>query len=350
MKKIVLTSVFCLFIFYVHAQCTVDPFIQQNYENDARILALREIRSDVNDIDYNNPFVPEARVTPYLEQLSAIYNNPQNTPEIDSLFNEFQFRVNPVYGYTEYTEYKSLAFSINTATSWVQTFKDTGVSGVAALDNLMNQYQLSITDFFDFNSSGNTAFILSTDFDFLNIRAIVSDFEAIAGVNYAEPYNTYTNPLGLNYSGIPYNILLPILPIGTQSYSVGVCDIRVNGNGIYEFWLHGGDCFAGCQASEARYISISNDCSTVNFSRTLSTEDIELTNVAIYPNPTSDILNIKGIANIKAAALYSIQGKEIKISFNNTTTIDVSSLQSGIYFLKVIDDQNRFAIRKFIKK
>ncbi len=350
MKKTLLTCAFCFFIFYVNAQCTIEPFIQQNYDLDAKILALREIRSNINDVDYNNPFIPEARVTPYLEQLSAIYNNPQNTPEIDSLFNEFQFRVNPVYGYAEYTEYKSLAFSINTATSWVQTFKDTGVSGVAALDNLMTQYQFSISNFFDFNSSGTTAFILSTSFDFLNIRAIVSDFEAIAGVNYAEPYNTYANPLGINYSGIPYNILVPLLPVGTQSYSVAVCDIRVNGNGIYEFWLHGGDCFSGCQASEARYVSISNDCSTVNFSRTLSTEDVEFVDVVIYPNPTSDVLNIEGIADIKVAELYSIQGKEVQIFKNTSTQIDVSFLRRGIYFLKIIDDRNRSAIRKFIKK
>ncbi|WP_162200413.1 T9SS type A sorting domain-containing protein [Kordia jejudonensis] len=350
MKKLLLASLFCFFLFCVNAQCTIAPFIQQNYDIDARILALREIRSDVNDIDYDNPFVPEARVNPYLEQLSAIYNNPQNSPEIDSLFNEFQFRVNPVYSYVDYTEYKSLVFTVNTTVSWVQTFKDTGVSGITELDNLMSQYQLTISSFYDFNSSGSTAFFLTTGFDFLNIRALIDDFEIIPNIIYAEPYNTYANPLGLNYTGVPYSIVLPVLPSGTQNYSVAVCDITVNGNGIYEFWLYGGDCFSGCQASEARYVSISNDCNTVNFSRTLSTEEVELTTVSIYPNPTTDFLQVQGITNIKNLEVYTIQGKNINISFTNTDKIDVSSLQSGIYFLKVMDAQNRIAIRKFIKQ
>jgi len=351
MKKILLTSLFCLYLFSVSAQCTIEPFIQQNYTIDASILALREIRSDINDVDYDNPFVPEARITPYLEQLSAIYNNPQNAPEVDSLFTQFQFHVNPTYGYVEPIAYKRLIFTVNTNVSWVQTFKDTGISGITDLDNLMNQYQFSTTNFLDLNSSGITIFYITTNYDFLNIKALLDEFEVISDVNYAEADISEPNqPLGLNYSGIPYSIVVPVLPSGTQSYSVGVCDLLVDGNGIYQFWLYGGDCLSGCQQAEPRYVSISNDCSVVNFSRTLSTEDVALVNIAIYPNPTSDILNIQGISNVKDVELYSIEGKNMKISLQNETTIDVSSLQSGIYFLKVIDAQNRSAIRKFIKK
>ena len=350
MKKILLTSLFCLYLFYVNAQCTIDPFIQQNYDIDARILALREIRSDVNDIDYNNPFVPEARVNPYLEQLSAIYNNPQNLPEIDSLFNEFQFRVNPVYSYTDYTEYKSLAFSVNTSVSWVQTFKDTGISGVTDLDNLMSQYQLTISDFWVLNSSGTTIFFLTTGFDFLNIRALIDDFEIIPNVNYAEPYNTYANPLGINYAGVAYNITSYDFFGNPQYHLAEVCDIYINDNGIYEFALYGDFCLSGCQVGEVRYLTVSSDCSTVNFSRTLSTEEVELTNVAIYPNPTSSTLQIQGITNIETVEIYSILGQKVEVSNQHKTIIDVSSLQSGIYFLKVMDTQNRSAIRKFIKK
>ena len=73
------------------SQCSVNPFIESNYDLDAKFLALREILSDPSDPDYDNPFLPQARVTPYIEKLSAIYENPINEPIIDSLFNEFQF-------------------------------------------------------------------------------------------------------------------------------------------------------------------------------------------------------------------------------------------------------------------
>lgn len=350
MKKTVFFILFCAFVYHINAQCTIDPFIQQNYDIDAKILALREIRSNVNDADYDNPFVPDARVTPYLEKLSAIYNNPQNLPEIDSLFNEFQFRVNPIYSYSEPVSYKTMIFSVNTDVSWVQTLKDTGVSGVTDLDNLINQYQFSIANFIDLNSSGTTAFLLDTSYDFLNIRALTDDFEAISNINYAEADVGFaSDPIGINYTGIPYNIILPVLPFGTQSYSVGVCDIIVDTNGIYQFWLYGGDCFAGCQASEIRYVSISSDCNTVNFARTLSNEEFQLADIAVYPNPASNTLNIQGIDNIQMIEIHSITGQKVQASVLDSQ-IDVSALESGIYFLKLTDDQNRSAIQKFIKQ
>ena len=48
----------------INAQCSISPFIQQNYELDAALLVLREIQDDPNDPDYDNPF---------LSQLSLIH-------------------------------------------------------------------------------------------------------------------------------------------------------------------------------------------------------------------------------------------------------------------------------------
>ncbi|MEM6685145.1 MAG: T9SS type A sorting domain-containing protein [Bacteroidota bacterium] len=350
MKKTVLAVLLCVFVYNIHAQCPIDPFIQQNYEIDAKILALREIRDNPSDVDYNNPFIPDARVTPYLEKLSAIYNNPQNLPEVDSLFNEFQFRVNHVYGYLEPVVYKSLVFRASTSLPWIQTFKDTGVSGVADLDNLINQYQLSISNFLDLSSSGNTLFYLTTSYDFLNIRAILDDFEAVPDVDYAEPLvGDNVDPIGINYTGVAYNIVINPLPGVQESFGAAVCDIKIINNNVYEFFLAGGDCFAGCLAFESRYVTISDDCSTVGFSMTLSTEENELANIVVYPNPVANRLHIEGITNVKNIEIYSILGKQIQVALNNAT-IDVSNFQTGTYFLKVTDDQNRSIIKKFIKQ
>jgi hypothetical protein len=66
MKNMILFSFVVFASFFANAQCSISPFIQQNYELDAKILAFREISSDPNDPDYDNLFVPDARVTPYL--------------------------------------------------------------------------------------------------------------------------------------------------------------------------------------------------------------------------------------------------------------------------------------------
>ncbi len=349
MKKTVLAILFCAFVYNVHAQCSIDPFIQQNFEVDAAILALREIQSDPNDVDYDNPFVPIARITPHLEKFSAIYNNPQNIPEIDSLFNEFQFRVNPVYGQTTPQEYKNITFSVSTSVSWVQTFKDTGVSGDTDLDNLMNQYQLSILYFNDLMSSGVTQFYLETSNNYLNMKALEDDFEAVPNIDLAEAF-PIGDPVGINYSGVPYNITSYDFFGNPQYHLAEVCDIYLTNNGAYVFALYGNFCFTGCTVGELRYLTVSNDCSQVNFSRTLSNEDFELTNVSIYPNPASNVLNIQGIDHIQNVEVYSILGKKVTVSLNTTLQLDVSNLQNGIYFLKIIDNQNRTAIQKFIKR
>src|SRR5690606_3087879 len=92
-------SIFILFVcFQGYSQCSINPFIQNNYEHDAKFLLLRDILENPNDPDFNNPFINEPRLTPYLEKLSAIYENPDSNPVIDSLFNEFQIHVNPESG------------------------------------------------------------------------------------------------------------------------------------------------------------------------------------------------------------------------------------------------------------
>lgn len=343
MKKTIFICILFFTSFLANAQCTISPFIQQNYEVDAKRLAFREIQSDPNDPNYNDLFVSDARVIPYLEQLSAIYQNPNNNPSIDSLFNEFQFRVNPA---RNQPIYEQLQFIVNTNVSWVQALKDTGVSGYAPLDDLMNQYQLSYEYHYD-NSNNTTYFILDTSYDVLNFRVILPDFQAISDITYASASEEFPI-LGPQYTGVPY--LISYGPLFGGAYAE-FCDVYIDENGVYRFWLGGGyDCFNGCPYREIRYVTVSDDCSQVNFSRTLSTEDSEISSFAIYPNPTSDKINIQGIRNIKTIEIFSILGKKIEISTTNLTTVDVRSLKNGIYFLKVIDDQNRSAIRKFIKK
>lgn len=67
--------------------------------------------------------------------------------------------------------------------------------------------------------------------------------------------------------------------------------------------------------------------------------DISRTDIAtIYPNPTSDILNIKTDKEAKIF-IYDSSGKKVFSSLvDNRSHINISSLQKGIYFLKLIQD------------
>ena len=73
-------------------------------------------------------------------------------------------------------------------------------------------------------------------------------------------------------------------------------------------------------------------------------------NVAIYPNPATDQVTIVGIPN-STLRIYDITGKMMMTTTiqDNQETINVSHLNSGIYFLE-LQDKNTKAVRKLIKQ
>jgi hypothetical protein len=71
----------------------------------------------------------------------------------------------------------------------------------------------------------------------------------------------------------------------------------------------------------------------------LSTQDFFASNLKIYPNPTKDILNLSSSTTlINSVEVTDLNGRVVK-SFNlngiSQTELNVSSLQSGMYFVSV---------------
>ena len=80
----------------------------------------------------------------------------------------------------------------------------------------------------------------------------------------------------------------------------------------------------------------------------LSVDDEMLENsLKIYPNPTDNILFIKGNKNSINISIYNMLGKEV-LSKMNTNNIDVNVLPKGVYIIKISDDVGQIN-RKFIK-
>ncbi len=88
-----------------------------------------------------------------------------------------------------------------------------------------------------------------------------------------------------------------------------------------------------------------NDCSRRNWTRVGRCRSTKVVagygpsaTVNISPNPASDILNIAsdGVATVK---VYNLQGIEIvSKEFSDTTSINITSLSSGVYIVKVINE------------
>ena len=67
----------------------------------------------------------------------------------------------------------------------------------------------------------------------------------------------------------------------------------------------------------------------------------------IFPNPGNDKIHVTSKTAIQSLALYDMFGKLILEKENDTKNIDVSGLNSGMYFLEVYSE-NEKAIRKVI--
>jgi hypothetical protein len=69
----------------------------------------------------------------------------------------------------------------------------------------------------------------------------------------------------------------------------------------------------------------------------LGVEDNTLDGFSFYPNPTSDVVNLKATSTIDNVAIYNFLGQRV-IEMNNAANrmeLNVSNLATGTYIMKV---------------
>ncbi len=95
--------------------------------------------------------------------------------------------------------------------------------------------------------------------------------------------------------------------------------------------------------------SSSGHTSVYEYSSVLSTNNITAaTNtLTIYPNPTTDVVHIKGILP-KEISVYDAQGRFIKTYTQPTESISFSNMSKGIYFLQIIAQNYTIRNQKII--
>jgi len=71
--------------------------------------------------------------------------------------------------------------------------------------------------------------------------------------------------------------------------------------------------------------------------------------VQVFPNPTSSVINIQSARPIKYVELYDVSGKVVMRKNELCSSLNISSLSKGIYFLKTMLD-NGMTISKIIKE
>ncbi len=157
------------------------------------------------------------------------------------------------------------------------------------------------------------------------------------GFGLADMVNNST--IGItNATGIPGESGSSLIKIKNETYytSYGVLSFSIN--------------LRHCRLNNWTYFAlkdiIKNDLNSNTYE--LESEDY----ISIYPNPTSDIIQISLADEFKSNTLsiLNFQGELIRFQTNNTTEIklNLSDLSAGIYIL-LIESNNNIAIRKLVK-
>ncbi len=298
-------------------------------------MVFRNFVENPNHPDYNVPILDPAKTIPYLEKISAVYELATVNSTADSLFNKFDIHTNQFF--PKRVSFGKLILNVPETTSWVFDFIDTGISGDPILDQLMQDYQFSITSVDIAEPPPIYGITIISPIPYLNAYALIDDFDSIDGIAYVEsgfPETPY------NYTGIPFEI---------DSEEVRASNMLWNDNTL-TFTLHTANCWNTCDVAKAWTAEISEDCSDVIISL-LGTPELDITTVSVYPNPVSEILNLQNlISESYSIKIYSMLGQVISSINFSSEEINVSALKAGIYFIEITTVEGSKKVMRFVKK
>ncbi len=82
------------------------------------------------------------------------------------------------------------------------------------------------------------------------------------------------------------------------------------------------------------------------------TDDIEVDDVKVYPNPASDFIKISNAGGIETIEIYNLIGKKVKnfTGISDDDTYDISGLPTGMYLIRMLDEDGELLITKRISK
>ena len=97
--------------------------------------------------------------------------------------------------------------------------------------------------------------------------------------------------------------------------------------------------------------SINTPINILEGSNPLGTDEVVLKDIKLYPNPARNELTISTTKDISNSiiSIFSVRGKKVYNSYYKNNTIDVSTLNTGVYFLRIVKDGKQINIR-FIKE
>jgi len=298
----------------VQSSCLAHDSIIANYRTDADRLAVINV-FEINSTYKDSVIIHEELSTRILNALISVYN-VTNIPERDEVIDSFDIKTN--------VDPSLQFFSVKADSNelWMGNVRN-GIlpSGNSIVDSLMNAYNLSLDNYYTFGSAHRVRFKSDAN---LNVKPLAMKFLNVSGV--------FT-------SNITSNGFMDGNDIEVSLYSDYVKLIYAHGYG---------DCFSGCFYKDFYIFKVYNDCSVefVGTSQLSLADEKPFSSVSIFPSPVTHSLQISNNNEESEYEIINLLGKIVKNGVVlKQNSIDVSELNSGIYFIKISKNK---AI-KFIK-
>lgn len=199
-----------------------------------------------------------------------------------------------------------------------------------------------------------TAQLILDDIALTGVYSTLSDDASLSGISFPENSELSLEP-SFDSEITSYTVLLP--PGTTDAPLIDAATTDETAEFIVEDAL---DVRSGDEADRQSYIYVTAGDGETNMLYTI-TFNVDNTGVqtdtdlgiSIYPNPVRDQLKLKCDKAVEIIQIYSLSGSHIQ-SFETGNSyqadIDVGFLNSGMYFLKIINTEGESELRKIVKE
>ena len=165
-------------------------------------------------------------------------------------------------------------------------------------------------------------------------------FKAAAGDEdlFQEHYAVYVIPAAATFTGTE-------APVFEETFDAGylaaakVINVDISAFAGQEVKI----VFRHYNCTDIFYMGIDDVVITQNV---LATTDNVLSKVQVYPNPATDLVSIKNVADFKFARIFDMSGKLVKESTDSS--IDVRTLPKGQYMINIVTEREVYS-KKILK-
>lgn len=147
---------------------------------------------------------------------------------------------------------------------------------------------------------------------------------------------------GMVYDGNWHTLFVPLADFKAAEPTINLATIK------NIFLVKSDPAAAGDIVASTYVFYIDNVYLTTEVKSTLSTDSFDVSEMSIYPNPTNNQIKINYKNKIESITIYNVSGQKVLTS-KGQETIDVSTLNSGVFFIKAITNGITIS-SKFIKQ